>query len=230
MICISYEHPCLFSAPSGPPRGVTGQPRSNSSIILQWDLPDEDKWNGNLDGYTIKYKPSNYPANTEMRENVTNYVITTYILNALLVNQEYVISVAAFNKIGVGVFSDPIRVRTHEGRPSEPPYDVNTDPVNSTAIKLTWMPPNTQFINGINLGYRVEARRANTPEAEIKQTILSDSSNMFGLQTAYLTGLKKYTSYSITVLCYTSAGNGPWSIAVEAVTLEDGEFMLLIRI
>ena len=39
----------------------------------------------------------------------------------------------------------------------------------------------------------------------------------------FLVDLGKYTQYSITVLCFTSKGNGPLSTPVLVRTLEDGE-------
>ena len=78
-----------------------------------------------------------------------------YELKGLIVFQEYEISVAAYNQKGVGVYSNNILVRTQEGKPTMPPSNVAIIPVNSTAIKLTWLPPDSQFLNGNNLGYKV---------------------------------------------------------------------------
>ena len=214
---------CVCAAPSGPPRGVVGSPRSNSSIILQWQPPDEDKWNGNLLGYLIRYKPSGYPDSTLDYENITNYQVTLHELRRLIVFQEYEIAVGAYNKKGVGVYSSYIRVRTQEGSPTAPPTDVQATPINSTVIRVTWMPPDPQYINGINQGYKIHALRANSRGAAVEVEVPSDTSNMLGLQTGFLINLMKFTEYRITVLCFTSRGDGPVSSFVNAVTLEDGE-------
>jgi len=39
--------------------------------------------------------------------------------------------------------------------PTISPSNVQVEAVNSTAIRFTWRPPNPQFINGINQGYKV---------------------------------------------------------------------------
>ena len=132
-------------------------------------------------------------------------------------------AVAAYNAKGIGVYSNYEAVRTREGRPEAAPTDLALTPVNSTAIKLNWKPPKPGFINGINQGYKIEAVRPGVADSEVSLTVPSNLSNMLGLQTAYLAGLAKYTLYSITVLCFTSQGNGPKTEVVESRTLEDGK-------
>lgn len=199
-----------------------GSPSSNSSILVQWNAPEEEHWNGPLRGYVIRYKPQGYPDSTLEHANVTNSNVNTYKLNQLIVFQEYEISVAAYNEKGVGVYSQYVRTRTQEGRPTAPPVNVEAQPVNSTAIQLTWNPPDPQYINGINQGYVIEATRnhENTPEKVIR--IPSDTSNMLGKQKGYITQLKKFTDYKISLSCFTSKGQGPKTEPITIKTLEDG--------
>ncbi|ELU15655.1 hypothetical protein CAPTEDRAFT_52109, partial [Capitella teleta] len=191
--------------------------------IITWQAPDADKWNGALLGYMISYKPSGYPDSTLEHENITSYDIHSlmYELKGLIIFQEYEIAVAAYNRKGVGVYSDYVSIRTQEGIPTAPPTDIQATPINSTCIKVTWMPPDSQFINGINQGYRIYAQRIDTEDSQLEIPFPSDTSNMLGLQTGFLLELRKFTEYRITVLCFTSKGNGPLSSAVNAVTLED---------
>ena len=42
-------------------------------------------------------------------------------------------------------------------------------------------------------------------------------------QTSLLQGLRRYTAYNVTVLCFTSPGDGVRSAPVAVATLEDGE-------
>ncbi len=213
----------VLTAPSGPPRGVVGSPRSEMSIIMQWQPPDEDKWNGPLTGYMIRYKPSGYPDSILTYENITNYLVLVHELAGLIVFTEYEIAVAAYNKKGVGVYSDIIRIRTLEGKPTQPPRNVTNLAASSTSIRIRWLPPDPQYINGINQGYKVEARQPNVAEAEVVMTIPSNMSNMLGIQTAFLNHLQKFTQYSVSVLCFTIKGDGPKSVAILVKTLEDGK-------
>ena len=103
----------------------------------------------------VRYKPSGYPDSTLTYENITSHLVLMYELSGLIVFTEYEISVAAYNSKGVGVFSDTIQVRTQEGMPTQPPRQLSGRAVTSTSIRLEWLPPDPQYINGINQGYKV---------------------------------------------------------------------------
>ena len=205
---------------------VAGSPRSNSSIILQWLPPDEDKWNGPLLGYLIKFKPSGYPDTTENTVNITNFNTKQYILEDLIIFQEYLIAIAAYNAKGVGVYSDYTRARTLEGRPASPPTDLTGTAISSTAITLEWMPPNPQKINGINQGYKIDREDLDSNGVVARIVVPSNTSNMEGLQRYTMMNLKKFNFYSMTVLCYTNVGDGPKSLEISVQTKEDGMFKI----
>lgn len=40
-----------------------------------------------------------------------------------------------------------------------------------------------------------------------------------------ITGLEKYFTYNVTVLCYTAQGDGPKSLPIQFRTLQDGNFV-----
>ena len=211
-------------APSGPPRGVVGSPRSESSIIIQWQAPDQDAWNGALLGYMIRYKPSGYPDQTISYEDIENTMVSLFELKGLIVFQEYEIAVAAYNAKGVGVYSDIVRVRTQEGKPTQPPRDVSAAAVSSTEIRMSWLPPDPQHINGINQGYKINIQRLDEKEPDLEIEMPSDMSNMLGMQTYNIENLKKFRDYKLSVLCFTSKGDGPASDPVLVKTQEDGKF------
>ena len=219
-------------APSGPPRNVIGSSRSNSSIVLQWQSPDEAQWNGQLLGYVVRYKPSGYPDSTQALDNITEFKQSViYQLTGLIYFQRYQIAVAAYNSRGVGVFSGNIFVRTSEGRPTAAPRNVTSRAVNSTAVAVSWLPPSPQHINGITLGYHINVMAAlNNSLLTSRWTGYSNLTNMLGVQTAILTGLYKYTEYQLIVICFTAAGDGPPSRQVRVRTLEDGKITVLFAV
>jgi protein sidekick len=225
--CIKYEQIvfCLFiTAPSGPPRALAGSPRSNSSVILQWQSPDQSVWNGQLIGYMIRYKPAGYPESTVSYSNVSGFLYSVAReITGLIVFQEYQISVAAYNRRGVGVYSDWIFVRTNEGRPTAFPTNLTAVALTSTTVFVSWMPPNPQYINGISQGYHVDSvMQLNNTLVSRRFTVASNTSNMLGLQTTVLQQLYKYAEYQLTVSCFTSMGDGPRSASIKVRTLEDG--------
>jgi protein sidekick len=69
------------------------------------------------------------------------------------------IQIAAYNNMGIGVYTDGAKIKTKEGVPEAPPINVRVEAVNSTAVQVWWKPPNPQQINGINQGYKIQAWR-----------------------------------------------------------------------
>ena len=204
--------------PEEAPRGFYGSPRSNSSIMLNWQAPPEDTWNGDLLGYRIKYRLKGYTSSF-LERNTSAWPTTSFELTGLIVFTEYEIKIAAFNNKGVGVYSDSMFVRTREGVPGAPPTKVNITSVNSTAIKIIWLPPDASKIHGVNLGYRILAKGPGNIQEE--KTIPPDPNDPYNYQNAYLYNLHKFTEYTITVTCYTSQGQGPASIPLHIKTEED---------
>lgn len=98
--------------PGGPPQGVVGASPSPTSVMLQWQPPLEGERNGRLLGYAVEYRLAGYPSSPWAGVNVT---ATRATLEDLIVWQTYALRVAAFNEKGLGVFSEPIHVRTREG-------------------------------------------------------------------------------------------------------------------
>ncbi|KAF8795300.1 Protein sidekick like protein [Argiope bruennichi] len=210
--------------PTGPPQGVVGGARSSTSIMVQWQNPAEQDRNGVLVGFVIRYKLAGYSASPWAYHNITNEAQHNFLLEDLIVWQNYEIQVAACNEKGVGVYSSSIYIRTREGVPQAAPTDVRADAVNSTAIHVWWKPPDPQLINGINQGYKLQTWLGD-PESNItpSHTVLVAPSPLDPLaeQDSIVGDLEKYTTYRITVLCFTSPGDGPRSDAVMVTTKQD---------
>lgn len=114
--------------------------------------------------------------------------------------------------------------------PEAPPINVRAEAINSTAVEVWWKPPNPQKINGINQGYKLQAWIGdNFTEATVEYKSMTVPPSLFdplAEQSAIMTGLRKYTLYNITVLCFTDPGDGERSSPVEVRTQEDGVFNL----
>ncbi|XP_032667405.1 protein sidekick isoform X2 [Odontomachus brunneus] len=210
--------------PSGPPVGFVGSARSSSQIITQWQLPLEEYRNGHILGYILRYRLFGYIANPWMMQNITNEAQRNYLITDLITWKDYEVQIAAYNDKGVGIFTDGLKIKTKEGVPEAPPTNVRAEAVNSTAVKVLWKPPNPQKINGINQGYKLQAwAGGNLTEANKYKSMTVPPSLLDPLleQSAIITGLRKYTLYNITVLCFTDPGDGERSSPVEIRTRED---------
>ncbi|KAG7176448.1 sidekick-like 1 [Homarus americanus] len=210
-------------APSGPPQGLVGSPRSSAEIMIQWEAPPEEERNGVVLGYMVRYRLWGYKDSQWYYRNITKENQHNYLIGGLIIWKDYEIQVAAYNIKGVGVYSRSIRLKTKEGIPAAPPKAVEAVAVSSTTIKVSWKPPDPWMINGINQGYKVQAWR-NEPEDAIEpDKTLTVPPNPYpdANESAELTDLDKYTEYYLTVLCFTHPGDGKRSQPIKLQTLED---------
>ena len=230
--------------PAASPMGVVGAPRSSTSIIIQWQPPPQESHNGYLLGYLVRYKLAGYADTQWYTINVTNAAQYSCLLEDLIVWRNYEIQIAAYNDMGVGSYSQSIFIRTREGRPAAAPRDVEASALNSTSIVIKWNQTDPQLINGLNLGYKIQAhidenhknptfvastesmdgrhfdssssapvtmrprKTASSLKLAKETTVSSHPHNQDGYETIF-TDLEPYTTYIITVKCFTSAGDGP---------------------
>ncbi|XP_041939869.1 LOW QUALITY PROTEIN: protein sidekick-2-like [Alosa sapidissima] len=204
--------------PSAPPQNVIASGRTNQSIMIQWQPPPESHQNGVLRGYSVRYRLTGMPVDIQYK-NITNPDVTNLLLEDLIIWTNYEIEVAAYNRAGLGVYSHKVTEWTLQGVPTIAPGDVQAEAVNSTTIRFTWTAPNPQFINGINQGYKLLAWE---PGQEEEVTLVTVRPNFQdSVHVGYVTGLKKFTEYLTSALCFTTPGDGPRSPARGVRTHED---------
>ncbi|KAK8382212.1 hypothetical protein O3P69_015266 [Scylla paramamosain] len=210
-------------APSGPPQGLVGSPRSSTEIMIQWEAPLEEERNGIVLGYMVRYRLHGYKDSQWYYRNITKENQYNYLIGGLIIWKNYEIQVAAYNVKGVGVYSRSIQIKTKEGVPTAPPKGVEAEAVSSTSIKVSWKPPDPQMINGINQGYKLQAWRGlpNDSTKPEKTLTVPPSPYTDANESSVLEKLDKYTDYYITVLCYTHPGDGIRSKPIKIQTLED---------
>jgi protein sidekick len=83
--------------------------------MIQWQPPAENAQNGRIFGYLVRYRLYGYGHSPWSYRNITNEAQRNYLLQDLITFKDYEIGIAAYNRKGVGVFSDSIRVQTKEG-------------------------------------------------------------------------------------------------------------------
>ncbi|KAL7860443.1 hypothetical protein AOLI_G00167920 [Acnodon oligacanthus] len=204
--------------PSAPPQTVIASGRTNQSIMIQWQPPPESHQNGPLQGYIIRYCLSGLPVDCQIK-NITNPDQTNLLLEDLIIWTNYEIEVAAYNGAGQGVFSQKVTEWTLQGVPTVPPGNVQAEAVNSTTVRFTWGAPSPQFINGINQGYKLLAWEPSHEDDIAMVTVRPNFQD--SVHVGYITGLKKFTEYFTSVLCFTTPGDGPRSPPQRVRTHED---------
>ncbi|XP_042172436.1 protein sidekick-1-like [Oncorhynchus tshawytscha] len=205
-------------APSAPPKNMVASGRTNQSIMVQWQPPPEPQHNGLLRGYVLRYRLAGLPGEYQ-EKNISSPETNYCLLSDLIIWTQYQIQLAAYTAAGLGEYSTAVTEYTLQGVPTAPPQAVEVTAVSSSAIRFTWNPPPQQFINGINQGYKLLVWPEHSPEAVTIVTITPDypGSRLTGL----VVGLRKFTWYLGSTLCFTTPGDGPKSPPILLQTHED---------
>lgn len=99
-------------APSSPPRRVQARMLSASTMLVQWEPPEEP--NGLVRGYRVYYTPdSRRPLSAWHKHNTDAGLLTT--VGSLLPGITYSLRVLAFTTVGDGPPSPTIQVKTQQG-------------------------------------------------------------------------------------------------------------------
>uniref|UniRef100_A0A7N8XS43 Sidekick cell adhesion molecule 1 n=1 Tax=Mastacembelus armatus TaxID=205130 RepID=A0A7N8XS43_9TELE len=205
-------------APSAPPKNIVASGRTNQSIMVQWQPPPEPQLNGVLRGYVLRYRLAGLPGDYQ-EKNISSPETNYCLLKDLIIWTQYQIQVAAYTGAGLGIYSSPVTEYTLQGVPTAPPQEVEIVAINSTTIRFTWNPPPQQFINGINQGYKLLVWPEQSPEDVTVVTITPDYPG--SRHTGLVSGLKKFTWYFGSTLCFTTPGDGPRSPPILLQTHED---------
>lgn len=105
--------------------------------------------------------------------------------------------------------------------PSAAPEAAKCDVLSSTSIYVTWSPPHSDSQNGKIRGYKVTF----VPSDEYYDrmpTVATTTNQYYTIENA-----KKYTNYTISVLAFTSVGDGVKTKEFFCITNEDCKNILL---
>ncbi|XP_045473863.1 Down syndrome cell adhesion molecule-like protein Dscam2 isoform X49 [Harmonia axyridis] len=205
--------------PSGPPTNIKINTSDQHSLVVFWNPPLRDEWNGDILGYYVGYrlasseKPYIFETVEFTREEGKEHHLK---ISNLKTYTQYSVVVQAFNKIGAGPLSDDVKAYTAEGVPEQPPDKVTCTTLTSQTIRVSWVSPPLTSANGVIKGYKVIYGPSdswfdeNTRDAKI--TASSET---------ILHVLKKYTNYTMEVLAFTSGGDGVRSTPVHCQTEQD---------
>lgn len=215
----------LEEAPSEPPQNVQVQTGGIGELIVTWQLPPRDSWNGELIGYTIncteeKQNINYISSNASLRRSiqVDGFATTKTTIKNLRTFRRYSIVIRAINSFGVGPFSAAVYATTLEGVPEMPPQNLNCVPLTSQSIKISWLEPPSQYHGGVIQGYKILYSPLGHSDDDIQ--ITNEIKRTSNLET-YLHALHKATNYSVRVLAYTSSGDGESTQPIYCSTEDD---------
>ncbi|XP_020952521.1 receptor-type tyrosine-protein phosphatase F isoform X19 [Sus scrofa] len=203
------------STPSAPPQKVTCVSVGSTTVRVSWVPPPADSRNGVITQYSVAYEA----VDGEDRERHVVGGIgrehSSWDLVGLEKWTEYRVWVRAHTDVGPGPESSPVLVRTDEDVPSGPPRKVEVDPLNSTAVRVSWKLPVPSKQHGQIRGYQVTYVRLENGEPRgppvIQDVMLAEAQWRPEESEDYettISGLTPETTYSITVAAYTTKGDG----------------------
>ncbi|NXB64037.1 SDK2 protein, partial [Struthidea cinerea] len=223
----------LQAAPEEAPTILSITPHTTTSVLIRWQPPAEDKINGILLGFRLRYRELVYDGlrGFALRSvghpgaswaeltpvyavhNLSEVSLTQYELDNLSKHRRYEIRMSVYNAVGEGPPSPPQEVFVGEAVPTGAPQNVAVQAATATQLDVTWEPPPVESQNGDIQGYKIhfwEEQRQNQ-SARVKTLFLPET----GVKLKNLTG---YTSYWVSVAAFNAAGDGPRSPPVKART------------
>jgi hypothetical protein len=108
------------SVPSGAPQDVRAEPQSSTELLVMWEPPARDKWNGNILGYYVGFRPatdSQVPSPAPGGFSFKTVEAGSggrVVLPGLARFSSYHVVVQAYNSKGAGPASEPVMARTME--------------------------------------------------------------------------------------------------------------------
>uniref|UniRef100_A0A8D0GCX0 Receptor-type tyrosine-protein phosphatase S n=1 Tax=Sphenodon punctatus TaxID=8508 RepID=A0A8D0GCX0_SPHPU len=191
-------------APSSAPRNVQARMLSSTTILVQWEEPEEP--NGQIQGYRVYYTmdPAQH-VNSWMKHNVADSHITT--IGNLVPQKTYSVKVLAFTSVGDGPLSSDIQVITQTGVPGQP-LNFKAEPESETSILLSWTPPRTDTISNYELVYKDGDQGA-------EQRISIEPVTSYRLQ-----GLKPNSLYYFRLSARSLQGMGASTAEISARTMQ----------
>lgn len=141
--------------------------------------------------------------------------------NFQAIGKNYEIIVRPFNSQGHGPASRPVPVYVGEAVPTGAPRALEAQAVSATEVRLSWIAPDLDHQNGDLLGYKIFY----TPVVDTLTALRNPPLEEIEVVSAYHTShslifLDMYTNYTISVLAFNPAGEGPRSSSVSVRTLQ----------
>ncbi|CAM4594355.1 unnamed protein product [Leuciscus chuanchicus] len=191
-------------APSSPPLHVQARMLSASTMLVQWEPPEEP--NGQIRGYRIYYTSDlDAPLSAWQKHNTDDSRLTT--ISSLTTDITYSLRVLGFTSVGDGPPSDVLQVKTQQGVPAQP-SSFEAEAELDTRIQLTWLWPVQDPIIKYELLYWED-------DSDNKIHVTFDPAGSYAVE-----GLKPDTVYKFSLAARSEMGLGVYTQPIEAKTAQ----------
>ncbi|XP_043500517.1 Down syndrome cell adhesion molecule-like protein Dscam2 isoform X1 [Polistes fuscatus] len=215
----------LVQEPPNFPRNVHVAEKGSRSILIAWSSPQSDQdashASSPITNYIVQYKEAQDVWHEHNTQKLVAGDNTVALVSPLKPATSYHFRVLAENHLGTSAPSDILHAQTEGEIPGGPPKHVSVEPLGPQQLKITWQPPDRSLWNGELHGYTISYTNLGGDDQSVNTTRVGITGNGDGSYDYRLTGLRKYTQYSIIVKAFNNKGDGPGSDAVMAQTFED---------
>ncbi|XP_068449273.1 protein tyrosine phosphatase receptor type Fa isoform X5 [Clinocottus analis] len=183
-------------APSSPPLRIQARMLSSSTMLVQWEPPEEP--NGQIRGYRVYYSADDdAPLSAWQKHNTDDSQLTT--VSGLTADITYSLRVLGFTSVGDGPPSDVLQIKTQQGVPAQPSA-FEAEAELDSRIMLSWLWPVQDPIIGFELLYWEDNNPTNKHRATFQPAgsfavdgLKPDSLYMFSLAAKSEMGLGVFT-------------------------------------
>ncbi|XP_078791223.1 receptor-type tyrosine-protein phosphatase F isoform X2 [Oryzias latipes] len=191
-------------APSSPPLHVQARMLSSSTMLVQWEPPEEP--NGQIRGYRVYYSPDmSPPLSAWTKHNTDDSSLTT--ISGLTPDITYSLRVLGFTSVGDGPPSDVLQVKTQQGVPAQP-SSFEAEAELDTRIRLSWLWPVQDPITQYELQYWEDG-------TDNKMYVRFDPAGSHAVD-----GLKPDTLYHFSLAARSEMGLGVYTQPIKARTAQ----------
>ncbi|XP_070817131.1 protein tyrosine phosphatase receptor type Fa isoform X4 [Chaetodon trifascialis] len=192
-------------APSSPPIHVQARMLSSSTMLVQWEPPEES--NGQIRGYRVYYSPDHdAPLSAWQIHNTDDSQLTT--ISGLTTDITYSLRVLGFTSVGDGPPSDVLQIKTQQGVPAQP-SGFEAEAELDSRIMLSWLWPVQDPIISFELLYW----EASNPTD--KHHVIFDPAGSYAVD-----GLKPDTIYMFCLAARSDMGLGVFTQPIKARTAQ----------
>ena len=190
---------------AGPPLNLRAEADGNNAIDVSWDAP-EDEGGSAVTAYTVQWSSDGSEGSWR---NAGSTPDQTFKHRGLKTGEVRWYRVAAQNRSGLGLWSDPVEGQTVSGTPDAPTLKAKT--LSDYQIELTWNEPkdNGQPITGYEIGWSADGSADSWDrlvEVGADPVTYTDDT------------LPANTRRHYRVRAVNSVGGGAWSRSVWAIT------------
>uniref|UniRef100_A0AAY4BKN4 Contactin 3a, tandem duplicate 2 n=1 Tax=Denticeps clupeoides TaxID=299321 RepID=A0AAY4BKN4_9TELE len=199
------------AVPDTAPANVGGGGGAKSELVITWESVPEELQNGDGFGYIIALRPLGEVTWTHAVTSTPGVSRFVYQNDSIPPFYPFSVKVGAYNTKGQGPFSPVTTVFSAEEEPSGVPGGVWARSVSASEIEVYWqcLVSTPERV----LGYEVVYWEDDTKPETVGKVRVSGNQT-----TAYITGLKAYSQYFLTVSAFNTAGTGPLSPTINATS------------